>query len=104
MCTARKPNISWAAAKVTRQSERGDSGVTPPGILQPAVGVPSTEGSQYLPVEISPEEASKMITEMKPVSYEERLRELGLFSPKKRRLWGDLIVSFHNIKGDPQDR
>lgn len=42
-------------------------------------------------------QATKVITDMECLSYNERLRELRLFSLEKRRHWGNLIAAFQYL-------
>ena len=73
-----RPTISWAAPRESWPACQGRWCETPSGVLRPALEPSAQE--RHGSVGVGPEEATKIIWGLEHHSYEDKLRELGLFN------------------------
>ncbi|TRZ26039.1 hypothetical protein HGM15179_001062 [Zosterops borbonicus] len=95
--------MSRAASKAPWAAEEGGDSApllcsceTPPAVLHPTLGSQHRKDMDLLERGHQLRWAIEWIRGMENLSYEERLRQLGL---KKRRLQADLIAGFQDLKG-----
>ena len=68
----------------------------PSGVLRPDLGPPHNKEAELL--DWVQRRGAKMNKGVGYLCYEERLREVGLFSLEKRRLQGELIAAFQYLE------
>ena len=73
------------------------TGEAVPGVLR-SVLCPSLQERHWSPGGC-PEKGNKAVRDLQYKSYWVRLRELGLFTLERRRLWGHRIVLYNCLKG-----
>ena len=112
-----KPDMSWQCALVAQKANcilgcikrsvarRSREGILPPYCalvklqLESCIQLWSPQHRKDMELlEWVQRSATQMVRRMEHLSYEDRLRDLGLFDLEKRRLWGDLISAFQYLK------